>query len=208
MSSMSMAPEPLIGGCFIAYAKHYPNLTFQVTRIGCGLAGWTNEQVAPLFVNAPANCQFDTEWKPFLGEDRTYWGIGAGFVENVVFDNNLASRTQIRKELGDKTLVHFVVLSMNDVGKKCHVIISWNGVGAVISWNKADALFQQVTNVSTSSEAYYNYATFLVSQDRKAEAREWAQRILAKKPTMPNYLQRRERPWFRKAKALLKRLPA
>ena len=60
--------------CFIAYAKHYPDVTFQVTKVGCGLAGWTNEQVAPLFVNAPANCQFDTEWKPFLGEARTYWG--------------------------------------------------------------------------------------------------------------------------------------
>ena len=60
--------------CFIAYAKHYPNVEFQVTKVGCGLAGWTNEQVAPLFINAPANCQFDTEWKPFLGENRTYWG--------------------------------------------------------------------------------------------------------------------------------------
>lgn len=29
---------------------------------------------------------------------------------------------------------------------------------------------------------------------------------LARKATMPRYLQRRERPWFRKAKALLKRL--
>ena len=38
------------------------------------------------------------------------------------------------------------------------------------------------------------------------EARQWAERILAKKPTMPRYLQRRERPWFRKANALLKNL--
>jgi hypothetical protein len=71
---------------------------------------------------------------------------------------------------------------------------------------KADALFQQVTQISTSSETYYNYAAFLASQQRTAEAREWAERILAKKPTMPNYLRRRERPWFRKANALLKRL--
>ena len=35
---------------------------------------------------------------------------------------------------------------------------------------------------------------------------EWANKILAKKPTMPRYLQRRERPWFRKANALLKTL--
>ena len=73
---------------------------------------------------------------------------------------------------------------------------------------KAEALFQQATGISTASETYFNYALFLTAQNRTAEAREWAQRLLAKKPAMPRYLQRRERPWFRKAKALLKRLPA
>jgi len=73
--------------------------------------------------------------------------------------------------------------------------------------DKADALFQQATEMSTLSETYFNYATLLASQKRPDEARQWAQRILAKKPTMPRYLQRRERPWFRKASALLKRLP-
>jgi hypothetical protein len=58
------------------------------------------------------------------------------------------------------------------------------------------------------SETYYNYATFLASQGRTTEAREWTQRILAKKPTMPGYLRRRERPWFRRANGLLKRLAA
>jgi hypothetical protein len=73
---------------------------------------------------------------------------------------------------------------------------------------KADALFRQVTEISTLSETYFNYASFLAAQNRTAEARQWAQKILAKKPTMPRYLQRRERPWFRRANALLKRLPA
>ncbi len=72
---------------------------------------------------------------------------------------------------------------------------------------KAEALFQEVTKISTLSETYYNYACFLASQQRNAEAREWARRILAKKPTMPGYLRRRERPWFRKASGLLKRVP-
>ena len=72
---------------------------------------------------------------------------------------------------------------------------------------KAEALFRQATAISTSSETYYNYALFLAGQQRNAQAREWAQRILAKKPTMPGYLRRRERPWFWKASALLKRLP-
>jgi hypothetical protein len=70
----------------------------------------------------------------------------------------------------------------------------------------AQALFEKAIAISTLSETYYNYATFLAAQGRRAEAREWAERILAKKPTMPHYLRRRERPWFRKASALLKSL--
>ena len=73
---------------------------------------------------------------------------------------------------------------------------------------KADALFKKTTKISTLSETYLNYANFLATQGRTAEAREWSQRILAKKPTLPGYLKRRERPWFRKAKGLLKQLPA
>ena len=73
---------------------------------------------------------------------------------------------------------------------------------------KADALFREATRISTISETYYHYALFLQSQGRGAEAREWAQKILDKKPTMPGYLRRRERPWFRKANTLLGKLTA
>jgi len=47
---------------------------------------------------------------------------------------------------------------------------------------------------------------WLADQQRIAEARDWAGRIIAKKLTMPRYLRRRERPWFRKASGLLARL--
>ena len=71
---------------------------------------------------------------------------------------------------------------------------------------KAAKLFEQAIAISTLSETYYNYAQFLAAQGNTAAAREWAQKILAKKPTMPGYLRRRERPWFRRATALLARL--
>jgi hypothetical protein len=71
---------------------------------------------------------------------------------------------------------------------------------------KAEKLFQQATKISTSSETYYNYASFLQSQGRNDEARQWAQKILDKRATMPGYQKRRERAWFRKAYALLARL--
>jgi len=73
---------------------------------------------------------------------------------------------------------------------------------------KADSLFRKTVEISTLSETYLNYADFLRSQGRNAEAREWTKRVLAKKPTLPSYLKRRERPWFRRAKGLLKQLPA
>ena len=73
---------------------------------------------------------------------------------------------------------------------------------------KAEALFRQVTVTSTLSETYLNFAELLASEGRNAEAREWAQKVLDKKPTMPSYLRRRERPWFRRANEMLKRLPA
>lgn len=73
---------------------------------------------------------------------------------------------------------------------------------------KADAMFREATRISTISETYYHYALFLESQGRAAEAREWAKKILDKKPTMPGYLKRRERPWFRRANAVLGRVRA
>lgn len=71
---------------------------------------------------------------------------------------------------------------------------------------KAQALFQQATKTSSSSETYYNYAVFLQAQGRVDEARQWAQKILDQRRTMPGYQRRRERPWFRKAYTLLTRL--
>jgi len=71
---------------------------------------------------------------------------------------------------------------------------------------KAEALFRQVTKISTLSETYLNFAELLASEQRNAEAREWAQKVLDKKPTMPGYLRRRERPWFRRANDFLRRV--
>ena len=37
---------------FIAYAKAHPDMLFYVTPIGCGIAGFEPEDIAPLFVEA------------------------------------------------------------------------------------------------------------------------------------------------------------
>ncbi len=72
--------------------------------------------------------------------------------------------------------------------------------------DRAQRLFEEVLQISTASETQVNYAAFLASQGRKEEAKQMAQRVLQKKATMPRYLKRRERPWFRRAGALLKQV--
>lgn len=37
---------------FIAFAKAHPELFFYVTRIGCGIAGFRDDEIAPLFAAA------------------------------------------------------------------------------------------------------------------------------------------------------------
>ncbi len=39
---------------FISFASKHPEYTFLVTRIGCGIAGFTDGEIAPLFQNALA----------------------------------------------------------------------------------------------------------------------------------------------------------
>lgn len=51
---------------FIEYAKQHPELVFLVTKVGCGLAGYTNAQIAPMFKDAPDNCWFHKDWFEYL----------------------------------------------------------------------------------------------------------------------------------------------
>ncbi|MBK8631946.1 MAG: hypothetical protein IPN84_17755 [Sphingomonadales bacterium] len=51
---------------FIIYAAEQPQLSFQLTPIGCGLAGYRHEQIAPLFDAASANIVIPPEFAGYL----------------------------------------------------------------------------------------------------------------------------------------------
>lgn len=60
---------------FLRDARDHPELAYQVTRIGCGLAGLQDKDIAPLFINEDlGNLWFDTAWEPYLGPLYKYWG--------------------------------------------------------------------------------------------------------------------------------------
>lgn len=52
---------------FLEYARQHPDWTFDVVRIGCGLAGYTDEQMAPMFAEAPPNVVLHNNWEKILG---------------------------------------------------------------------------------------------------------------------------------------------
>ncbi len=52
---------------FLAYASLHPSLNFAVTPIGCGLAGYRPEQIAPLFADAPTNVLLPSAFRIALG---------------------------------------------------------------------------------------------------------------------------------------------
>lgn len=56
---------------FIAYAKEHPELTFHCVRIGCGKAGYTDKQMAPLFREAPPNVKLPFEFNFVLERPNT-----------------------------------------------------------------------------------------------------------------------------------------
>lgn len=53
---------------FIEFAKEHPELKFQVTPIGCGLAGYKAEEIAPMFKDVPNNCLLPDEFLEILNE--------------------------------------------------------------------------------------------------------------------------------------------
>mgnify|MGYP000948399194 CR=1 FL=1 len=51
---------------FLAYAREHPDLRFFVTKIGCGLAGYQEADIAPFFAGAPDNCELPDGWKDYV----------------------------------------------------------------------------------------------------------------------------------------------
>lgn len=51
---------------FNRFTLQYPEVEFFVTRVGCGLAGYTDKDIAPMFRGASGNCNFSEEWKRFV----------------------------------------------------------------------------------------------------------------------------------------------
>lgn len=51
---------------FLQYARAKPGEKFFITRVGCGLSGLEDSQVAPMFAGAPPNCSLPSTWRRWV----------------------------------------------------------------------------------------------------------------------------------------------
>ena len=72
---------------FKTYASKMIHLTFQVTKIGCGLAGFKTEQIGPLFADCPKNCSLPEEFEKYRG------------AQDAATESALASEASRRKKM-------------------------------------------------------------------------------------------------------------
>jgi hypothetical protein len=56
-------------GRFLAFAAEHPELRFLVTEVGCGIAGYTPEEVATFFRGAPANVVLPDSFLEVLADE-------------------------------------------------------------------------------------------------------------------------------------------
>ena len=51
---------------FLRFARKHPEMTFELTPIGCGLAGFHPWEIAPLFADAPSNVEIPEVFREYL----------------------------------------------------------------------------------------------------------------------------------------------
>ena len=71
---------------------------------------------------------------------------------------------------------------------------------------EAERVFSAAMQHTSTPEMLFSYAAFLKSRNRMEEAREWLNRLEEKRRTSPRFVQRTDRYWFNKGKALFKQL--
>lgn len=55
---------------FLDFARRNPRFTFLVTEIGCGLAGYKVEDIAPMFSVVPDNVKLNESFRNFLNKQH------------------------------------------------------------------------------------------------------------------------------------------
>jgi len=53
---------------FVKFTNEHSKVKFFITRVGCGLAGYKDADIVPLFRGCSGNCSFPEQWETYLKE--------------------------------------------------------------------------------------------------------------------------------------------
>ena len=98
---------------FKIYTKNHPKNTYFITSIGCGVAGYKVEEIAPMFKGISKNVIFPASFRPFVEKTLpklTQQLLHAFIREDIITSDNAAEQIQ-RLELSEaeKSLATIVV---------------------------------------------------------------------------------------------------
>lgn len=86
LKKLSLSEIAAFGTHFLVYTQEHPEQKFQLTAVGCGLAGFTNEQIAPIFMDAPSNVDWPPEWKKYEHQRTFLLDVPGTFYDEVFSD--------------------------------------------------------------------------------------------------------------------------
>lgn len=66
LNTLPLATIALYVQGFIEFARRSPGMTYRLTPIGCGLAGYSPAEIAPMFKDAPHNVIIPLEFGVYL----------------------------------------------------------------------------------------------------------------------------------------------
>lgn len=92
---------------FLQHADRTPEIQYMLTRIGCGLAGFDDSEIAPLFANVPKNVWLPRSWQRIIAPDNEFRLIIAG---SRAFTNFGQLANTVDKLLTDKSKTNQIVV--------------------------------------------------------------------------------------------------
>lgn len=158
---------------FKAFAAANPTMRFFMTRVGCGLAGFEDADIAPMFVGSPQNINFPEAWKPWIDT----LAFASGLVQEYGPQLDMGSLRDWAKdavfalnrfvEADPYTQLPFTASEIAEMNRNPYVLAQLMGYHEVCQMG-ADSVFEpgeRPTGNATRKQELYERGRSIVGQD-------------------------------------------
>lgn len=162
---------------FLEYARLNHNTKFFVTAVGCGLAGYSMYEMAPMFAAATDNCRLPPEWVNVItlirntnivridGNESIDTIVSLGKINNIAIVGNTKTFTVLSCRPSTNDAMNIILHNIRDSKPLCHMFPNFlrkfhNAILVDIS-NLIDPYTWSVNNIKCNDVGYeyYGYDT-------------------------------------------------